>query len=235
MTDGAVGDGAEPRSVPTRADRTEFERFRALIYKVAGIQIPRTKKVMVTNRLRRRLRATGIATFAAYYAHLTSPRGRGRDAGVPRRDHDQRDLFLPRPPPLRMARRDVPARVRPPGRPRKRPEPADLVGGLRTGEELYSIALKVAANRPTSPAGRSRSSGPTSAAPRSRRPGPAATTSGPSASSPIEERKQAFDLDPAKQRWTLKPEVRSLVTWKLHNLLRPIGRSRSTASSSRTC
>src|SRR3954468_11459144 len=53
----------------------EFGRFRALIYKVAGIQIPASKKVMVTNRLRRRLRATGIATFAAYYTQLTSPSG----------------------------------------------------------------------------------------------------------------------------------------------------------------
>src|SRR5438477_11799239 len=53
----------------------DFERFRDLIYKVAGIRIPASKKVMVSNRLRRRLRATGIASFSAYYTHLTSQSG----------------------------------------------------------------------------------------------------------------------------------------------------------------
>ena len=53
----------------------DFERFRDLIYRVAGIRIPATKKVMVTNRVRRRLRATGITSFLAYYAHLTSAAG----------------------------------------------------------------------------------------------------------------------------------------------------------------
>ncbi len=50
-------------------DLTEevFAKFRELIYKVAGIKIPETKKVMVANRLRRRLRATGIAGFTEYY------------------------------------------------------------------------------------------------------------------------------------------------------------------------
>ncbi len=39
-------------------DLTEdvFAKFRELIYKVAGIKIPETKKVMISNRLRRRLR-----------------------------------------------------------------------------------------------------------------------------------------------------------------------------------
>ena len=55
----------------------EFELFTGLIYRLAGIRIPGTKRVMVANRLRRRLRATGIATFSAYYAHLTSPAGNG--------------------------------------------------------------------------------------------------------------------------------------------------------------
>ena len=55
----------------------EFARFLALIYRVAGIRIAETKRVLVSNRVRRRLRATGIETFAAYYAFLTSPKGAG--------------------------------------------------------------------------------------------------------------------------------------------------------------
>mgnify|MGYP002389958859 FL=1 len=38
----------------------------------------------------------------------------------------------------------------------------------------------------------------------------------------VEERQRYFDHDPAAQRWTLKPEIRSMATWKLHNLLAPM-------------
>src|SRR3974377_624866 len=55
----------------------EFKRFCGLIYRVAGIRIADTKRVLVANRVRRRLRATGIKTFSEYYAFLTSPAGAG--------------------------------------------------------------------------------------------------------------------------------------------------------------
>ncbi len=37
------------------------------------------------------------------------------------------------------------------------------------------------------------------------------------------QRTAYFDEDPTAERWTVKPEVRSLVTWKRHNLLFPLG------------
>lgn len=37
-----------------------------------------------------------------------------------------------------------------------------------------------------------------------------------------EDRRLYFDHDPAAGRWTVKPEVRALTTWKVHNLMRPI-------------
>ena len=42
---------------------------------MAGIRIAENKRVMVSNRVRRRLRATGINSFAEYYNFLTSPAG----------------------------------------------------------------------------------------------------------------------------------------------------------------
>jgi chemotaxis protein methyltransferase CheR len=200
----------------------EFGRFRALIYKVAGIQIPASKKVMVSNRLRRRLRATGIPTFSAYYARLTSADGAAEmpaflDAITTNETYFYRDIhhyewlgstFLPE-----FARSS---------RPRNRPLRI-WSAACATGEEAYSIALKVAANRPVL-AGREVTILGTDLS--------GAAIEAAKAGSyddravhlvPIEERKQAFDLDPIRPRWTLKPEVRSLVTWKLHNLLRPIG------------
>ncbi len=59
----------------------EFDRFCGLIYRLSGIRIPGTKRMLVTHRVRRRLRATGIGSFAAYYAFVTSQAG---EAEVPR-------------------------------------------------------------------------------------------------------------------------------------------------------
>lgn len=59
-------------------------QFVALIYEVTGIRISEQKKALLSNRLRRRLRATGIASFEAYYKHLKSLKT----------DHDEWDHFL---------------------------------------------------------------------------------------------------------------------------------------------
>jgi chemotaxis protein methyltransferase CheR len=50
----------------------DFERVRALIYKRAGIALADSKQEMVYSRLARRLRATGIRSFAAYLDELES-------------------------------------------------------------------------------------------------------------------------------------------------------------------
>jgi chemotaxis protein methyltransferase CheR len=201
----------------------EFERFRGLIYRVAGIRIPATKRVLVTNRLRRRLRATGIGTFAAYYAHLTSGAGNGElplflDAITTNETYFFRDphhfewlgaTFLPE-----VARQ---ARLRLRGR------------GLRvwsaacaTGEELYSIALKIRAQRALLAGwtitllGTDISGAALDAARAGSYDARALRLI------PPDERSSYFDHDPPTGRWTLKPELRALTTWKLHNLLHPL-------------
>jgi chemotaxis protein methyltransferase CheR len=50
--------------------RSDFERVRALIYKRAGISLADSKHEMVYSRLARRLRATGIVSFATYLNDL---------------------------------------------------------------------------------------------------------------------------------------------------------------------
>ena len=185
----------------------EFERFRDLIYKVAGIRIPASKKVMVTNRLRRRLRVTGISTFAGYYTQLTTPSGSAEmpaflDAITTNETYFYRDIhhyewlggtFLPE-----FARAS-------------RPRNKSLriwSAACATGEEPYSIALKVAANRAALASRKITILGTDISA--------AAIEAAKAGSYddravhlvPIAEKKQAFDLDPIKKRWVLKPEVR---------------------------
>lgn len=54
----------------------EFRSFQEHIYHHSGIRIPEMKRSLLSNRIRRRLRATGIATFQEYFDFLTSVRGR---------------------------------------------------------------------------------------------------------------------------------------------------------------
>jgi chemotaxis protein methyltransferase CheR len=48
----------------------DFQRIRKLIYQHAGISLGECKQELVYSRLARRLRATGIKTFAEYIDHL---------------------------------------------------------------------------------------------------------------------------------------------------------------------
>ncbi len=52
----------------------DFERVRVLIYKQAGISLSDSKQEMVYSRLARRLRATGIVSFAKYLDDLEKNR-----------------------------------------------------------------------------------------------------------------------------------------------------------------
>jgi len=62
----------------------QLSRYAELIYARTGIRVSPQKKLLLSNRLRRRLRSTGIKTFEEYYEHLKklSPRDREWDAFV---------------------------------------------------------------------------------------------------------------------------------------------------------
>lgn len=55
----------------------QFDRFRDFIYRHSGIRMDVSKITLVSNRIRRRLRACELSDFDAYYRHLTSPQGIG--------------------------------------------------------------------------------------------------------------------------------------------------------------
>ena len=48
----------------------QLSRYAELIYARTGIRVSPQKKLLLSNRLRRRLRSTGIKTFEEYYEHL---------------------------------------------------------------------------------------------------------------------------------------------------------------------
>jgi chemotaxis protein methyltransferase CheR len=60
-----------------RLDESQFERFRSFIYEQSGIRVDSRKVTLLSNRIRRRLKAGGFVDFDSYYRHLTSVDGKG--------------------------------------------------------------------------------------------------------------------------------------------------------------
>ena len=58
-----------PSNLEQVTDR-ELSQFADLIYKRTGIRVSPQKKTLLSNRVRRRLRKTGIKDFGEYYTHL---------------------------------------------------------------------------------------------------------------------------------------------------------------------
>ena len=56
-----------------RLNPSQFERFRDFVYAKSGIRIPDNKVTMLSNRIRRRLKAREVDDFDDYYRYLTGP------------------------------------------------------------------------------------------------------------------------------------------------------------------
>jgi chemotaxis protein methyltransferase CheR len=201
----------------------EYQRYCELIYRVAGIRIADNKRVMVSNRVRRRLRETGLRDFTEYYAFLTSPAGNEEmplflDVITTNETYFFRDTqhydwlgdtFLPEI--IQQASQ------------RKRPKALRIwSAACSTGEEPYSIAIKVLCKKPllagwrTSIVGTDLSGSVLNAARVGSYDARAVRLVEPA------QRATFFDEEPAARRWTAKSEVKALVTWKRHNLLFPL-------------
>lgn len=59
----------------------EFRNFQELIYSKSGIRVPATKRTLLSNRIRRRLKAGEFSDFESYYRHVISPWGQGEIEG----------------------------------------------------------------------------------------------------------------------------------------------------------
>jgi chemotaxis protein methyltransferase CheR len=201
----------------------EYQKYCELIYRVAGIRIAENKRVMVGNRVRRRLRATGISTFAEYYNFLISPVGNGEmplflDAITTNETYFFRDIqnynwlgdtFLPE--------------IVQHAAVRKRSKSLRIWSAARsTGEEPYSIALKLLAKKSllsgwrTMILGTDLSGAVLNAAKTGSYDARAVRLVDPG------QCQAFFDEEVTTQRWVIRPTVKAVVTWKQHNLLYPL-------------
>jgi chemotaxis protein methyltransferase CheR len=200
----------------------EYDKFCGLIYRAAGIRIADNKRVMVSNRVRRRLRATGIASFSDYFTFLTSNAGAAEmpsflDAITTNETYFFRDphhydwlgdTFFPEI--AHASGRKLSKRVR------------IWSAACSTGEEPYSIALKMFARWSifrtwkTTILGTDLSGEALTAARAARYDARAVKLIDPVAL------KTFFREDQQAKRWIAGAELKERVTWKQHNLLFPL-------------
>lgn len=63
----------------TQMGDKEFELFSKLIYSRLGIKMPPVKKLMLTSRLVKRLKALGFASYTQYYEYLCTDKGKSEE------------------------------------------------------------------------------------------------------------------------------------------------------------
>jgi chemotaxis protein methyltransferase CheR len=204
----------------------EFQQFRDLIYHVSGIRVPPTKRLLLSSRIRRRVRACKCSGFADYLNLL----GAGRtdtefrefldvittnETFFFRTEHHFdwfRSEFLPEQSLLaRQGRRPQELRV--------------WSAACSTGEEPYSLAICLAENSlrlrdwKLHVLGTDLSASALAAAEKG--------VYGARAMEAVNEkqrRRYFTDTDHGEQ-WHIRPAIRELVTFQQHNLMQPLAGS----------
>jgi chemotaxis protein methyltransferase CheR len=208
---------------PEKLSPQQFGRFRDFIYRQSGIRIDVSKVTLVSNRIRRRLRAGPYADFDAYYAHLTSPHGHGEleqflDAITTNETH-----FFRTPAHFEWFKREFLPEMQLQERQHARPAALRVwSAACSTGEEPYSLAICTAEdalrlkNWQISILGTDISEAALKDA-----------RSGVYRERSLEEvsptqLKRYFDAQPDGKSWQLKPAVRQLAEFRRHNLMQPL-------------
>lgn len=210
-----------------RTDLTtdEFRSFQEFIYERSGIRIPESKRTLLSNRIRRRLRADDFASFRSYLTHLKSAKPNELTGFLDAittnetfffrtEDHFTwfRDRFIPEV--ASLARRDLrPKRLR------------IWSAACSTGEEPYSLAICLAENQLRLRDWDLQIVG-TDLSEEALEKARLATYEERTLNGVKESRRRRYftKLDPPP-RWQVKSALRDQVTFKRHNLMEPyVGR-----------
>jgi chemotaxis protein methyltransferase CheR len=203
----------------------DFQRFQTYIYSTAGIKIGDHKRTLVSNRIRRRLKATGLDDFADYYKLLVSPAGRDELPQFLNEITTNETYFLRDPHQYDWLRTEFCKQVSDPIASAKRPKQIDIWSAASsTGEEPYSIALSLAQGLANLRDWKIRIVGTdlSHAVIAKAREGVYRERSLQLVGDA--ERKKYFDLiDGELPSWKLKSDLKSLVQFRQHNLLNKLG------------
>lgn len=208
---------------PEKLTPQQFDRFRDFIYRTSGIRVEPTKVTLVSNRIRRCVKAGSFADFDTYYRHLTSPQGAGDleqflDAITTNETHFFRtpahfewfksDFLNEQVLRQRRGEREAKLRV--------------WSAACSTGEEAYSLGICVAENNlrirnwQVTVVGTDISEAALKEARQA-----VYRSRSLNEVSPTQLRRY-FDAKPDGLHWQVKSEVRELVEFRNHNLMEPL-------------
>lgn len=125
----------------------EFKRFVDFIYKASGIRIPDSKRTLLSNRIRRRLKAGDFPDYLTYFRHLSAPDGSNELSGFLDAVTTNETSFFRTPKHFDWFRTEFVTQMTSEARAGKRPKSLRIwSAACSTGEEPYSIAICLAEN-----------------------------------------------------------------------------------------
>lgn len=215
--------GASAASLEQVTD-AELASYAKLVYERTGIRIPPQKKTLLSNRVRRRLRATGIKGFSAYYNQLKrlSPRDPEWDAFLQEitthetylfRDEGQwkwfREEYLPRlASEARCGQRQTSLRI--------------WSAACSTGDEAYTAACCIAANLPNYASWKIRILGSDIGVGAVQQAGMATFGERAMRLVPDTYKRRFFTKAANANVWQAKPALSNMTAFRQHNLMDPL-------------
>jgi chemotaxis protein methyltransferase CheR len=200
----------------------EFEQFRKLIFEISGIRVQENKVMLLSNRIRRRVKATGVANFQAYLALVRSPAGRDELEGFLNAVTTNETSFFRTEKHFDWLRTEFVDELCEKARQGTHSESIRIwSAACSSGEEPYTIAMCLAENRLKLADWKIEIHGTDiseDALSKAR-----AGVYGPHVAEEIPEKLQSryFTHKPGTKDWEVKPALKGWVTVAHHNLMQP--------------
>lgn len=205
-----------------RLNPRQFGKFRDFIYEHSGIRIDEKKVTLLSNRIRRRLRAGDFADFDTYYRFLTSPAGVAELEEFLDAITTHETFFFRTQKQFDWLKQELVGELVAEQLAGKRPPTLRMwSAGCATGAEPYSMAICLAENMFRLRGWSLEIVGTdiSEETLRDARQGSFAARAVEGVSE--EQRRRFFRYQPDRERWQIRPEIRKLVEFKRQNLLRP--------------
>lgn len=207
---------------PSQLSPREFEQFRAFIFQLCGIQVTENKVTLLSNRIRRRVKATGTADFQGYLKLLQSSAGRDEVEGFLNAVTTNETSFFRTEKHFDWLRTEFLDDLRERARLGQHPKQIRIwSAACSSGEEPYSIALCLAENRLKLTDWKIEIHG-TDISEQSLETARAGVYGSHVAEEvPEKLRTRYFQQTAGAETWEVKPALKSLVSVSRHNLMEP--------------
>lgn len=206
-----------------KLSQLQFDRFRDFIYRHSGIRVDASKITLVSNRIRRRLRAGDHLDFDTYYRHLTSPQGADELEEFLNAITTNETHFFRTPRHFDWFKGEFLTELITKQRQGERPPQLRVwSAACSTGEEPYSLSICVAENSLRMRGWTSSILG-TDISEAALKDARAANYKARSLElvSPAQLRRY-FEAQQSAESWHVRPNVREIVEFRRHNLMEPL-------------